>query len=89
MEGSGCKPPPKRSKGKASWYRIEGIYKKKKPAELYVRVTVISCERSYSILTEVTNSTVFVEAGAPHYSRSLWNFSTTHISKATESVYWY
>ena len=26
---------------------------------------MISCERLYSILTEVTNSTVFVEAGAP------------------------
>ena len=72
--------------------------KKKKPAELYVYATVVSCERMqlYLILTKVVSATVVVKAGAPH-SPKWWHILTVeHLgissplisTKATESLHW-
>ena len=50
----GLKPLSKRSKRKVSQSQTEDISNKKKPAELSVKATVISCERMqlYVVLTK-------------------------------------
>ena len=46
MEGAvGLKLPLKRLKRKAFWSQTDGIGKKKKPAELSVKIIVVSCKR--------------------------------------------
>ena len=55
MKGTvGLKPPSKRSKRKVSESQTEDIGNNKKPAELSVKTTVVSCERIqlYLVLTK-------------------------------------
>ena len=77
MKGAvGLKPPSKRSKRKVSQSQTEDIGNKKKPAELSVKATVVSCERIQLYLYSTNFSLTKIET-YPN-SRSLGRFFTTH-----------